>query len=653
MSDAEISLGLNDKEYQRGLEGVERDTKRAARNSGDSLEQNVGNRGAAAFKRVAVAASAAAAAVAAGLFTRASIRAASEQEAVTRRLETALFASGQEVEENSKKIQEFANELQKTTTLSNEAVEAQAAYALSLGVSAQNTIPLVRASADLSSALGVSLQGATQRLARTLQGDLSPRLAQLVPELRDLTEEQLRAGAAVDIVAQRFAGVAASEAQTFGGSIAQLSETFADLQKAFGQFVTESNAVRKAIQLTNQGIQSISEFLERIQPQVTAFGESFARGFLVAGRQVEIFVRGAVSLLDPFFIFFQARVNTILGVFNRFGAQLQGIINVFTVFRNSIVGGFNEIRLAAFNVLDSLERLDRFNVTGLSNFREEIDKGILESLNATQDSAKETRDSINRLFDPEEYKPQEVTEVFRNFFEEIDQASRNDEGELIFDRLLAAFSEEKVEETSQNVALLGENIRGTLNETADEVDKSVIRFEKASVDISNALKNAFVNTATQSFQEFGKQIAQGEMNFKSFVGIALNALGDLAISIGSTVIAASLAIQSIPFAGGVLLGAALVAVGGAIKAFSSKFGGGQGGASPSFSQGGAGAASPPPTVPDTDPVTQERDRGPSQNVQLVVQGDILDSEDTGRRLIEVLNDNFRSDNSALVGARFA
>ena len=652
MADVEITLGIDDNQYQTDLENVKSDTTKTAKKSGDEIERNVGQRGSAAFRRLALAAAAAAGAIAAGLFTRSSIAAASEQETVTRRLEAALFASGQEVENNTIKIKELADELQATTTLSNEAVEAQAAFALSLGATADQVSPLIRASADLSSALGVSLQSATQQLSRTLQGDLSARLAQVIPELRNLTEEQLRAGAAVDFVAQRFAGFAASEAATFAGSLTQLSENFADLQKAFGQFVTESTLVRNSIQLINEGVQSISGFLERIQPQVTAFGEAFARAFLIAGRQVEIFVRETVAVFEPWFNLIQARTVQLLGIFNRFGAQLQGILNVFRVFKDGFVTGLNTIVFAAFSAIDALERLDRFNLTGLEGLRETIDEGLLRSLNSTEESSERTRQSINRLFDPAEYKPQEVTDVFRNFFSEIEEASRDSEGNLIFDRLLSAFERENIEEVSQNLSLLEQGLSSTLNKSEQKVKAFSVSFKKATVDITEALNNTFVNGATQSFQEFGRQLAAGELNFKSFVGIALNALGDLAISIGSTVIAASAAIQAIPFSSGVLLGAALVAVGGAVKAFAGQFGEAST-PSPNFGDGGAGFASPPPTVPETDLLEEESGREAQRNVQVVVEGNIFDLDETGDRIVDVLNKKFEVNNASFVGARFS
>lgn len=610
MSDVNITLGLDDSEYKKGLDGVEKKTRDTARNSGNELERNVGDRGARAFRRLAIAATAAAGAIAAGLFTRASIRAASEQESVTRRLEFALVASGQEVDNNRLKIEEFANELQKTTTLSNEAVEAQAAYALSLGVSAQNTIPLVRASADLSSALGVSLQGATQRLARTLEGDLSARLAQLVPELRNLTEEQLRAGDAVDIVARRFAGAAASEAQTFQGRLTQLSETFADLQKSIGQFATGSEAIT-----------------------------GFISALRVAVQQLDIAVQGTDNS-------FGRLIERTLG--NIFQATISVTTRSLITLNNILFNTRNFLNFIADVTLASVESFERLNLAAaraggaISRFfgrdqeaRESQIAGIEERIRlvqiARQVGEEETRENLEQQ--------ERINESLRETGELIRQAflgGDDDEERTPF----TAFTE-------------------SLTETADAVDVQASRIENRFDGLEKTFDRIIKGGIVRSTQLLGATLVEGGNFFKGFTAIALDAIGDLLIAFGSGAIATGAVAEALRAAIGslsggpaIVAGLAAIAAGGALKAFSSKIGGASGG-SPSI---GSSLPQPVDTGPqptDTRDVEETSRREPSQNVQLVVQGDILDSEDTGRRLVEVLNDNFRSDNSALVGARFA
>ena len=649
MADIQIELGVDKSQAQSSVDKFEGDTRKSTERTGRDFQKNVGDRGAAAFRRVAVAAAAAATAIGAALFSRAAIRGAIEQENAVRRLETALSLSGQEVENNSRLIQDFADEIQRTTTLSNEAAIEQVALATSLGATRDQAINITRAAADLSAALGIGLDRATQELSRSLAGQQT-QLSRLIPGIQDLTEEQLRAGAAVDFVAQRFRGAAEQETRTFQGALTQLSESFADLQKAFGQIVTESDVFRRVIQIIRASVEQLDSFIVSSQQAITGFGENFARQFIIAGRQVEIFIRQGIGPLQDSFFALGAAAQALNQVF---GAQFRGIINAFSLFVNSFLSGVNVLTEGVLRLVRTIQRLDIANVTGLDSIAEQLDGRLAESIERTNRSAQNTQDSLQRLLDPSQYEDvASVTEVFRELFQGIDESSRNDEGELIFDRLLAAFDEENVARVNDSANTLREGLGDSLKGVSDDVSGTSQEIDKDLKKIEAAFNNTFANATASAFQQFGQQLVQGGLNFKSFVGLALNALGDLAISIGSTVIAASTAIQAIPLGSGIILGAALVAIGGAIKAFSSQFGGASGGG-PSFSDGGAGFSSPSPNIPDDSAVEEERDRSPRQQVQLVVQGDILDSEDTGRRLLNILNNNFESDNSALVGARFA
>ena len=129
---------------------------------------------------------------------------------------------------------------------------------------------------------------------------------------------------------------------------------------------------------------------------------------------------------------------------------------------------------------------------------------------------------------------------------------------------------------------------------------------------------------------------------KSMAGM----LGDMAIQIGETLMLSGLGISalfSLSGAAAIAAGAGLIALGSVMKSFA-------GGSS----SGGGATSIPAPTTgfDDTTSIAGplNEDIGSSepgsiekqQQVQLVVQGDILDSEETGTRLLEILNEEFDS-----------
>ena len=607
-SDIEITLGLDDKEYNQGIDGVKRSTKRAGEEGGKSIEDNIGKRGSAAFRRLAIAAAAAGAAIGTALFTRASIRAASEQENVTRRLESALLASGQEVDSNRQKIELFAAEIQKTTKLSNEAIESQAAFAIGLGATGDQITSLVGASVELSSALGTSLEGATQRLARTLQGDLSARLAQVIPELRDFTEEQLKAGAAIDFVAQRFSGSAAAEAQTFSGRITQLSESFADLQKSIGQFVTESPAIIGATSALRTAVEAIDRAVQSTDGTFRDFIEgALGKVFLAT---INLSIKGMIT-------------------FNNIISNTQTFLDFVADTVLATAEGFNRLNLAAAKAGAAVSRFFGRDQESRNQQISGIERRIELIQLARQAGEEDTRERLEQQ-DRINQKLLETGDIIRNAFEGGGEGE--DSGPF------ASFNQQLVE-------------------TSENVETTTTEIEQRFKDLASSFNRIISGGIVRSISLLGANLVEGGNFFKGFTAIALDALGDLLIAFGSGAIATGITAEAIKasigsLSGGqaIVAGVAAIAAGGALKAFSSSLGGASGG-SPSIASNPS--LSSDPTITDTREVEDSSQRESGQSVQLVVQGDILDSEDSGRRLVELLNSNFESDNRSLVGARFA
>jgi len=198
------------------------------------------------------------------------------------------------------------------------------------------------------------------------------------------------------------------------------------------------------------------------------------------------------------------------------------------------------------------------------------------------------------------------------------------------------------------------------NKRAEILKKSA---KKSGNEVAQALRNGVVRAVSQTAQAIGQLAIQGGNAFELLTSIALNALGDLAISIGTTVIGASKAIAGLRAsllgspAAGIALGAALIAIGGALKAFAGSFGGsGDSGASLPSSPGGGGVAGGP-FDPDFNPETgftpeQDRERTTQSTVTVNIQGDVLDGDESRLRIAQLLEDSVKFD-GAVVNTGFA
>ena len=155
------------------------------------------------------------------------IELASMQEQAEKQLEFALGKT-------SVALLNQASALQKVTTFGDEAIISQQAFLASLDFTETQIKDIINASVDLSSATGITLESAVRNTAKTFSG-LSGELGELIPQLRDLTKEEMEAGKAVEVMAGLFGGQAKLEAETMSGALQQAGNSVGDLAEAIGK----------------------------------------------------------------------------------------------------------------------------------------------------------------------------------------------------------------------------------------------------------------------------------------------------------------------------------------------------------------------------------------------------------------------------------
>lgn len=159
----------------------------------------------------------------------ASVMAADTQLQAEARLLTAL----QGREDIQRRLMAQAAELQSRSTFGDEEVIAQQAYLASLGMTERQINDVIEASAQLSTATGMTLESAVKNLAKTY-GGLTGELGESIPALKNLTVEQLKSGEAVQYILQNYKGYAEAAAQSGAGSMKQLKNQLGDLAEQLG-----------------------------------------------------------------------------------------------------------------------------------------------------------------------------------------------------------------------------------------------------------------------------------------------------------------------------------------------------------------------------------------------------------------------------------
>lgn len=180
-------------------------------------------------------------------FGEESVKAADEAAKANRKL---LFSVGGNREEYEKLVAQ-ANKLRDATGIDDEAIKQIQQLGAGADYSTDRIMKLTSASIELSKKTGMDLQAAYMQLNTTLSGSVG-RLKRVDPEFASLTKEQLKNGAAIDLVNSKYGGFAANAAS----SADKASVSWLEFKKAVGGAILP--AVNDVLQLGTAAIQAIT-----------------------------------------------------------------------------------------------------------------------------------------------------------------------------------------------------------------------------------------------------------------------------------------------------------------------------------------------------------------------------------------------------------
>lgn len=205
-----VRLGMTDREADRAIKDFERKLKKLESNvKATSQAMTIG------FTAPFIAGIAKA------------IQAYDEEIQVTRKLQIALGGTSQA-------LQEQAAQIQRTTKFADDEIITQQAWAAALGHTEGQILDMTEAAVGLAAGLGMGLDEAMKALHQTTMGQ-SKTLGKLIPEIKEMTKEQLKSGAAIDLVRQKFQGYAEAAAITGAGPLTVLKNSFGDLAEQIGE----------------------------------------------------------------------------------------------------------------------------------------------------------------------------------------------------------------------------------------------------------------------------------------------------------------------------------------------------------------------------------------------------------------------------------
>lgn len=560
-NEIEIEIITRLDSVEKSLKNIEQDAKKTGDKVGKSLGSDLKSSLGKSFKSIALAAAGVGAAILSAFAFKKVVEAASIQEDAINKLNQSLSSAGTFSQEASEDIQNFARQLQRTTTTGDETTLSMVALARNFTTTNEQAKNLTAAAIDLSAATGLTLEGSIKNLGKTYAG-LTGELGESIPALRNYTVEQLKAGAAIDLVSKRFAGAAASEINTFSGALKQLQNIFGDLLETLGGMKTQSPVFVASIKFISTEIEKLTASIQGASGE-DGFGKLIKTGIDIA--------KFFTSVLGPVF---EITSNLIVNLGNRLGALAAAVVQLFS-------GQFQQ---------------------AAATFKEGF---------------------VNELFN----------------FDQIFDLSATRGAEEFFDRFKTAVD---------NAAPVAKEFKNNVQDMAKSVGKDL-------TELSSLVSSTVNNLVSSGVAAIGASLVQGGKAFGNFAKTALNIMGDFAIQLGTMIVAADTAVIALKasllsfFGGsGIVAGLALIAVGGALKAFA---GGpaGAGIATPAIGTepGAGGGITAGTSAPIGDSVaalqeTEERQVG--TNVEVNIAGSVLgDKRTLGREIADALNEAFGND----------
>lgn len=218
LGDLQFKVGLDDKNYTQGMSRMQKSTQTFNSVLGRLETTLLGIFGAAGVMSM----------------VRSSVKNWAEQETALVKLDFAInqFAKGNQ--NLKKEIIDLSTEMQSMIGIGDEQVQNLAMLGLSYGIQADKILEATEASIYLSKVTGTDVDTIMRGFAQTMEGTVGI-LGRYIPEVRNLSEEQLKSGEAIDLIVEKFEGLDETLSRTTESSLARMKASIGDLGEIMGE----------------------------------------------------------------------------------------------------------------------------------------------------------------------------------------------------------------------------------------------------------------------------------------------------------------------------------------------------------------------------------------------------------------------------------
>lgn len=191
-----------------------------------------------------------------------------------KRLGMALASTGKFTEQALNRFKDFANQMQKTTTLGDDQVLNMSAQAAAMGLTEEQIKKLITASAGLAAVNGKDVGATYNALLKTYKG-IGGATELYDKQVGELTQSQLMHGKAVDMMAEKYGKFATSEGDTAAGQAKMLKNGFGDLLETIGEMILRIVDFDGSTQFLRDTLSSLQDTIMENKDEIVAYGKAF------------------------------------------------------------------------------------------------------------------------------------------------------------------------------------------------------------------------------------------------------------------------------------------------------------------------------------------------------------------------------------------
>ncbi len=256
-------------------------------------------------------------------------------------LEKALSLVGNRVNKTAAQWDVYLDRLEKATGADADLLKQLVATSLQIGLSEKQTKNLVDASVKLADVTGKELGPTFEQLLQSYKGQ-ARALAVYAPEVANLTEEQLKNGAAVDILLSKYSNVESTFGKSLSGSIQATRIRFSDMSESVGEAIAKAINLQGALTSLQGTFATVQRVVEAIDfAKLGAETKRTAEALLVAGSAAGAFAL-AFSSVRTAVLATSVPLAITATKFVAIGAAIAGlVVSIDLIVRN--LGRFSDV----------------------------------------------------------------------------------------------------------------------------------------------------------------------------------------------------------------------------------------------------------------------------------------------------------------------